>query len=283
MNRLKRILITGIGACVLTIASAQATVSDSTLLNNIWAFGIGEIELYDSYLSPAIYSGLNYTWDATHGAFYKTSNNRVSWQNRNSFCYSTAYNPAYSAAYNYVSGSIGYASYYHFRPVTKLVIMTGGLLNAEGGVKYNSRNVNNIASGDINLTLYASVITRYNLKINKFHMGMQYELLTPIIGVMFVPEFGHSYYEMYENLPNGLDQIIHFSSFHNKQGIKGNLALDFILSGITLRVGMAHNYQYWHANNLYFSQNQINFNIGTVVDLQLFGGKKAQSKHPVWE
>ena len=82
--------------------------------------------------------------------------------------------------------------------------------------------------------------------------------------------------EIYENLPNDLDKITHFSSFHNKQGIQGKFTLDFLLKNVTLRAGFSHNNQTWQGNDLNFKQSQFNILIGATYNIIRLGGKKAE-------
>jgi hypothetical protein len=90
---------------------------------------------------------------------------------------------------------------------------------------------------------------------------------TPLIGGMFVPEMGQSYYEIYLGLPSALNDVAHFSSFHNRQGIKGNLSVNFILPTVTLFVGMTHNHQWWQGNNMIFYVKELSGQIGIALNL----------------
>ena len=245
-------------------------------MNHTWSIGVGNMTLHDSYLSPASYSGLNLNLDIAESAFYKNCDEKISWDTRLQLSYGDTYNPAKTASINYFGGILGYGSHYHFQPLHNLTIMTGAFVNIEGALKYNSRNVNNMGSGDLNTTLYASAIMRYKVRAERLHMNIQYELMTPVLGCMFIPEMGHSYYEIYENLPNDLDKVTHFSSFHNKQGIQGKFTLDFLLKNVTLRAGFAHNNQTWQGNDLNFKQSQFNILIGATYNIIRLGGKKAE-------
>ena len=245
-------------------------------VNHTWSIGAGNMTLHDSYLSPATYSGLNLTLDVAESAFYKNCDEKISWDTRLQLSYGDTYNPAKTASINYFGGILGYGSHYHFQPLHNLTIMTGAFVNVEGALKYNSRNVNNMGSGDLNTTLYASAIMRYKVRAERLHMNIQYELMTPVLGCMFIPEMGHSYYEIYENLPNDLDKVTHFSSFHNKQGIQGKFTLDFLLKNVTLRAGFAHNNQTWQGNDLNFKQLQFNILIGATYNIIRLGGKNAE-------
>ena len=54
-------------------------------------------------------------------------------------------------------------------------------------------------------------------------LKLNYSFEAPILGCMFVPMGGASYYEMFD-LGN-LDNAVHFSSLHNKQGYDNTLSM----------------------------------------------------------
>ena len=155
------------------------------------------------------------------------------------------------------------------------------MVTAEAGIKYLARNVNNIASADLALMLHIGGTARYNLEFNKFTLGFQYQVSTPALGVMFVPQMGQSYYELYLNLPDGLDKVTHFASFHNRAGVDGNFSIDLMFTGFTLRLGSYQQYLQWHANNLYFHKAQLSGYIGMVIDLNLFSGMQSRGKNSI--
>ena len=120
--------------CCISPFLLTAENGEKVLLNNTWSFGVGQVKLFDSYLSPFEFTGMGYRLDATHSAFYKGCDRRVSWSNWNHLGYANTYNPPYSAAINYLEGSIGYGSYYHFTPIKILILKVGGMVTAEAGI-----------------------------------------------------------------------------------------------------------------------------------------------------
>lgn len=251
------------------------------LLNNYWTLGGGYVTYEDTYLSNLKYSGWGFQWEAFHSNFYKKNRN-ISWQNRNTFFFANTYNPPYTASILNLNTNIAFGTHYHFRVTPQFTVLVGGFGDIEGGIKYNNRNVNNIASADLSTSLYVSTMLRYHLVTEKLQMAFEYDLQTPIIGCMFVPEKGASYYEYY--LLQNLNNTLHFSSFHNKLGLRGNLSIDFIFQKFTFRMGFIHNNTIWRANDLYFSKGHYLFNIGTVVNLGIFGGKEIETKQTnIWK
>lgn len=252
------------------------------LVNNTWQIGITNLKLYDSGLSELEYSGQGYFLQDEYSAFFRRSGNRLSWLNQTNVTYVPTYNPTHSAEILFLGVSSNFGVFYHFRPIKQLILMAGINTQIDFGIKYNSRNVNNIVSVDISAGLYPTGIARYNLNIKQFHFGFQYRVSTPALGCMFVPEMGESYYEVYENLPD-LKNNIFVSSFQNKWGISNDFSIHFLMKRATLQAGLKQNYLQWQANNLQFYQKQWGFYIGTVIDLQFRSGKSAEGRNPVWE
>jgi hypothetical protein len=234
---------------------------------NRYAINIGEMAITDHYLSNQEYKGLSLGLDAYHTAYYNGSDSCVSWLVYDHWRYGRLINASYSAMIQYIGGNAGFASYYNWHPTTGLKLMAGGAIDIYGAFKNQSRNVNNPASGDIQINLMASVAAQYKLTWNKWALSFDYMASTPLIGGMFVPEMGQSYYEIYLNLPQSLNDVIHFTSFHNRQGIKGNLSINFVLPTVTLSVGMTHNHQWWQANHMNFYLKEFSGQVGIALNL----------------
>ncbi len=267
---------------IIVSAAAYGQRCDSALLlNNSWAFRVGRVKIFDQYLSPQEYKGTGYAWAATHGMYYPKTDYRVSWSVYETFRYANTVNASMSAMIMYLSAEIGFGSYYHWRPVKNLTLQAGGAIEAAGGVKYQSRNVNNPGSGDIALTLLAVAKVRYDIPLRPLTISLQYDVSTPVIGCMFIPEWGQSYFEIYEHMKESLPDVVKLSSFHNKTGADGHFKIDLIFSGFTLRAGLVHENRWWHGNGLHFYSNNIFGEIGTVVDLQMLCGRKALKRSPV--
>jgi hypothetical protein len=234
---------------------------------NRYAINIGEMAITDHYLSNQEYKGLSLGLDAYHTAYYNDSDSCVSWLVYDHWRYGQLINASYSAMIQYIGGNAGFASHYNWHPIKGLKLMAGGAIDIYGALKNQSRNVNNPSSGDIQLNLMASVGAQYKLSWKRWALSFDYMASTPLIGGMFVPEMGQSYYEIYTNIPKSLNDVVHFTSLHNRQGIRGNLSLNFTLPTVTLFIGMTHNHQWWHANNLSFYVHELSGQIGLALNL----------------
>lgn len=257
-----KILIIGLVVSVGLLATEATNRS-----YNRWAINVGEMAIADHYLSNQEYKGLTLGLEAYHTAYYRESDSCVSWLIYDQWRYGQLINSSYSAIIQYISGNAGFASHYNWQPIKGLKLMAGGAIDLYGALKNQSRNVNNPMSVDIQLNLMASVGAEYRLSLKKWALSFNYIANTPLVGGMFVPEMGHSYYEIYENLPYVMKDIVHFTSFHNRQGVRGNLSVNFVLPTVTLFVGMTHNHQWWNANNIEFYLHELSGQVGIALNL----------------
>ncbi|MDR1542852.1 MAG: hypothetical protein LBS50_00280 [Prevotellaceae bacterium] len=233
-------------------------------VKNFWTAGYGNFYLRDSYLSELDYLGWNVMWEARHSAFFKKAQN-FRWKNENSFSYGYTINRPATAVIMYLSGDFGFGTSYNHLICKGLTFNYGGYLSLFAAGKYNGRNVNNIASTDVNLLLNADFSAEYRLKFKKMHLVFGDNFQIPVVGAMFVPEMGALYYEY--SLGNWQNSF-HFSSFHNRFGIKNRANIDLEFRKITLRLQAMQNFQKWSANNLNFSILQYTFGAGIVVYLE---------------
>ena len=234
-------------------------------VNNSWTVSYGTFNLNDTYLSPLKYFGWDVQLDAVHQKFFKKTPN-LFWKNHNTFTYAYLINKPATADIMYVSVDLGFGVNYVFYEKNNLAFYAGGYASLFFAGKYNQRNVNNIASIDANFAVSSDFGARYRIKLGqKANLVLRDEFKIPLIGAMFVPEMGTLYYEyLFGNWNNSF----HFTSFHNRLGIKNNVLLDFEFNKFILRLTCLQNFQKWHANNLNFKTFQYNFGIGFVVNLQ---------------
>ncbi len=282
---MKRLIIT----LLLTVSAISLIAQDTltaiteprTVVSNRYAFSLGELKIADPSLSNQEYKGLIYALEGRHGAFYPSQPQRVSWLVYDRWQYGSLINASYSALTSYFAANLGFGTNCHWHFGKHFGVAAGGIVDFYGAYKSQSRNVNNIGSGDLQLNLLASAAVNGHWQWRKFALQAQYSVATPLIGAFFLPELGQSYYEIYENLPDGLNNIVHFASFHNFQSVKGDAAINLIFSGFTLNLSFRHNHQWWQANNQNCYRKELSGQIGTTIDLELRCGRKSQPLNSV--
>lgn len=256
-----------------SMLSAQNSEEQKYLLTTTTCnYGISTFSFLDPYLSPMTYSGNGLKFERENRRFFSPNNVNISMQSKFNLEAGITENPASTNSMIYFGINYGWGMSYHFRLQKGLQLLAGGLWDVDFGFKWIGRNVNNPVNMDIatNLNLTGAVI--YDIPLRKRTLRLRMDLKTPVIGCMFAPPSGASYYEMFE-LGN-LEDAVHFSSLHNKRGLNGTLSLDVPFSRSVWRVGVSYQGLKYQANDMVFKRKEFSFLIGTTFDSATFAGRK---------
>jgi len=235
-------------------------------------FGLSTLSFIDPYLSPLTYSGMGIRYESVSRRFLSPENTNISMQSKLNLEAAVTENPATTSSMNYLGINYSWGLHYHFRPREGLRLLAGALLDADLGIKDVPRNVNNPVNMDMNTNLNLSGIAMYDVFFWKRTFTLQLTMQTPVMGCMFVPGSGASYYEMFE-LGN-LKDAIHFSSLHNKRGLNSAFTIAVPFNRSVWRFGCGLNLLNYSANDMVFRKNEFTFTVGTTFDMVTFGGRK---------
>jgi len=145
------------------------------------------------------------------------------------------------------------------------------LVGADLGFLYNDRNGNNPAQGQFSLDLSLSAGAAYQFRLWKLPMQASYQADLPMLGMMFCPEFGESYYEISQR---GVGHNIICAHPGNALSFRQLLTLDFCLPRITLRVGYLNDIRQRNAHSLQYRDTSHSFMFGIVRHFQLMKRSK---------
>ncbi|NDV45928.1 DUF3316 domain-containing protein [Paludibacter sp. 221] len=259
--------------CFRAIAQSDSiAVKKYSLTSSTTSFALSVVDLFDHYLSPLPYSGIGFRVSNEKNHLFDPAKVFLSDVRRFTMGLGMTVNPTATSSIMNYDFNYGWGVHYHFRPIEHLQLLAGGIADVDFGFKMNARNVNNPVNIDFAMGVYLSVRAIYDIPTYKRTYRLQAELETPFLGFMFVPQLGTSYYEML--MLDGGGDSFHFSSLHNKRGLRQRYFIEVPFRRSTRRFGVAVNLLKYTANDIYFSKNEFTLFYALTTDLFKFTKKK---------
>ncbi|WP_373174619.1 DUF3316 domain-containing protein [Prevotella merdae] len=230
---------------------------------NALMIGVGYTNILDTYLSPEKYRGTNFTF-LSHT---RRENDSTAWVNQFQHEGNVAYADNRSGNGGEMAGNYTFRySLLHKWTISlwrrPLRMLAGGTAAANIGFVYNTRNGNNPANARLSLNIEPTIGFDYPIgrashtRGISMHPGacahfpfiLHYEASAPLFGLMFSPNYGQSYYEIFNR--GNYDHNCVPTTFGSTPSFRQMLTLDLRLAHTTWRIGYMGNYEQSHVNNI---------------------------------
>nr|WP_321374700.1 DUF3316 domain-containing protein [uncultured Bacteroides sp.] len=270
MRKITALLVILIGLSG-TISAQSDSLQANRFVTRAITYGVGYTNLLDTYLSPQEYTGIEGRVARETIRMTKLFDGNVSLQNI--FQANISYTHNRVDNNNTFAGLVNwnYGLHYQFRINDNLKLLAGGLSDINGGFVYNLQNSNNPASAKAYANIAASGMVIYRFNIKNYQFVARYQANIPVVGVMFSPNYGQSYYEIF-TLGNS-EGVIKLTSLNNQPSIRQLFSLDFPIGSTKIRLNYLWDIQQSKVNKLKTHTYSHIFMVGFVKDLYIVKSK----------
>lgn len=228
-------------------------------------YGAGFTNVFDTYLSPQEYQGVEFRVS-------RESMRMTRWMDGN-LSLQTLFQANVGYTHNKVDNNKTFAGlanwnyglHYNFRLTDNFRLLAGGVGDFNGGFVWNLRNGNNPASARAYVNLDASGMAIWDLRIKGRPITLRYQANLPLMGVMFSPHYGQSYYEIF-SLGNA-GGVVKFTSLHNQPSLRQMLTVDFPVGRAKMRLAYVCDIQQSNLSDIKTHTYSHVFMVGFVKEL----------------
>jgi len=217
------------------IVCAQATDSTRRWTDNAMMIAIGAQNEFDTYLSSREYSGITARF-VSHTVRHSDAS---SWSTR--IVHQGSF---FSGDLKQSSDGNEIGGIYNFQwgrqyqlplHINHINVAIGATLDATAGFLYNTRNSNNPAQARLALNIAPVVSAQWHFSLWRKPLALGLELMSPLCGLMFSPNYGQSYYEIFNR--GNYDHNCVPTTFISTPSLQTMLSLDIPIGRSALRIG----------------------------------------------
>lgn len=249
---------------IAAVAICYCCLSVSAQKTHSYLLGVGHTDILDTYLSPEKYRGTDFRFVS----LLRCDRDSSTWSRLITHEGNLAFADNRSGNGGEMGG--GYTFNYALRRKwqtslwgSRLSLMAGGAAQLEVGFLYNTRGSNNPAQARLSLQVGPNVALDYNLPFSQRHpLTLHYDVWAPLAGIMFSPNYGQSYYEIFSR--GNYDHNVVPTTFIATPCLRQMLTVDFRLIGTTWRMGYLGDIRQAKVNNLKWHSYTHSFVIGFV-------------------
>lgn len=262
-----------LAALLALAATLNAAAQGEKIITNARMIGVGGLQLLDTYLSPEKYRGgeLRYISHTQRGRDGARLYREIIHQGSFSYLDNRSGNGGEMAGvYNFQYG-------WHWRMLdiafqkSVFTLAVGANIDANIGFIYNTRNSNNPAQAIAALNATPVVEASYRFSVHGHPIAVRYHVGAPLMGLMFSPNYGQSYYEIFSE--GDYDHNVAPTWIGNAPSMRQMLTVDFNLLKSTVRLGYLGDYQQASVNHL---KRHIYTNAFVIGIVRTFSMKKIQ-------
>ena len=211
--------------------------------------GLGPSNVLDTYLTPEKFRGTGYTYLYIRDNAPADTLRRWTTTIEHEVDFSKTKDRSENSTNLEATYNLYWARYFNLQPINHLRLQVGAAANVCLGGIYDLTSSNNPGQVRAALNIMPSATVGYNFSICNQRFSARYELNLPLVGVMFSPNYGQSYYEIFSQ--GNYDHNIVPTTFVSAPTFRQIASIDWHFSQrLSLRLAYLGNYQQSQVNNL---------------------------------
>ena len=213
--------------------------------------GLGPSKTLDTYLTPEKFSGTGFTFLYIRDSRKPDSIAQRRWSTtiEHEVDFSRTKDRSRNATNLEGTYNLYVARYFNLQPAENLHVQFGAAANTCLGFIYDMTSSNNPAQARAAINIMPAATAAYDFCISRQHFTARYQLQLPLVGLMFSPNYGQSYYEIFSR--GNYDHNIVPVTFVSAPNFRQLVSVDWHYSPRwALRLAYLGNYQQAKVNNL---------------------------------